>query len=130
MPTTNKVQAYIIAPIEALQLPLPFDGYKKPAETWVDPNVPEYYSLAEIDGTDLLGRFVKIRKSIDDKWFIYSDSNFSYRQGHFKALEDMAAVYSMPLYVLTTEKEVQDELSGMAGALQIAQWSDPSLKGI
>ncbi len=126
MASTNKVQAYIIAPIEAMQIPLPFDGYKKPTETWADPNVPEYYSLAEIDGTDKLGRFISIRKSIDGKWFIYSDSNFSYRQGHFKALEDMAAAYSMPLYVLTTEKEVQDELNGTAGALQIAQWSDPN----
>ena len=126
MPTTNKVQAYIVAPVEAMQIPLPFDGYLKPADTWADPNVPEYYTLAEIDGTDLLGVPVNIRKSIDGQWFIYADSDFSYRLGHFKALEDMAAAYSMPLYVLTTEKEVQDELNGTAGDLQIAQWSDPN----
>ena len=130
MSSTNKVQAFIIAPIEAMNLPLPFDGYLKPTDQWSDPNTPEYYSLAEIDGTSLLGRKINIRKSLDGKWFIYSDSNFSYRSGHFKKLEDMAASYNMPLYILTTEKEVQNELNGTAGTLQIAQWSDPALKGV
>lgn len=126
MATTNKTQAYIIAPIEAMDIPLPFEGYKKPESEWTDPNTPEYYTLNEIDGTDKLGHFVSIRKSLDGKWFIYSDSNFSYRQGHFKKLEDMAAQYNMPLYILTTEKEVRDELNGTAGALQITQWNDPN----
>lgn len=122
MPTTNKFQAYIVAPIEAMELPLPFDGYKKPQELWADPNVPEYYTLAEIDGTDKLGYMVSIRKSVDGKWFIYSDSNFSYRFGHFQMIEELAANYGMPVYVLTTQKEVDDELNGAAGSLQIADW--------
>ena len=126
MASTNKVQAYIVAPVEAMDVPLPFEGYLKPESEWADPDTPEYYTLNEIDGTDKLGHFVKIRKSTDGKWFIYADSNFSYRLGHFKALEDMAASYDMPLYVLTTEKEVRDELNGTAGDLQITQWSDPN----
>ena len=124
MASTNKVQAYIVAPVEAMDVPLPFEGYLKPEEEWADPETPEYYTLNEIDGTDKLGYMVNIRKSIDGKWFIYSDSDFSYRLGHFKKLEDMAAAYGMPLYVLTTEKEVRDELNGTAGDLQIAQWFD------
>jgi len=127
MPTTAKVPAFIVAPIEAMQLPLPFDGYMKPADQWADPNVPEYYSLAEIDGTDLLGYPVSIRKSIDGAWFIYSDSDFSYRLGHFQKLEDLAGQYGIPIYVLTTEKEVKAELAGYAadiGFEQIAQWED------
>ena len=123
MSSTAKVQAYLIAPIEAMQVPLPFEGYKKPQEQWADPDVPEYYTLAEIDGTDLLGRRVDIRKSVDGKWFIYSDSNFSYRLGHFQKLEQMGADYGLPVYILTTEKEVRDELNGTAGDLQIADWS-------
>ena len=126
MPSTNKAQAYLIAPIAAMDVPLPFDGYMKPSTQWVDPLVPEYYTLNEIDGTSLLGRPINIRKSLDGQWFIYSDSDFSYRAGHFKALEDMGTALSIPVYILTTEKEVQDELNGTAGTLQIAQWTDPN----
>jgi len=126
MPSTNKVQAYLIAPVAAMNVPLPFDGYMKPVDKWADPAVPEYYTLNEIDGTSLLGRPISIRKSLDGQWFIYSDSNFSYRAGHFKKLEDMGTALGFPVYILTTEKEVQDELNGTAGALQITQWVDPN----
>ena len=124
MPSTNKLPAYIIAPVEAMQLPLPFDGYKKPQDQWADPNVPEYYSLAEIDGTDLIGHMVKIKKSRDKKWFAYSDSNFSFMKGHFQALIDMGAKYGMPVYILTSQFEIRAEFSNSAGVDQITLWGE------
>ena len=70
MSSTNKVQAYIIAPVAAMDIPLPFEHYKKPQEQWADPDTPEYYTLNEIDGTDLLGHRVNIRKSIEENHLI------------------------------------------------------------
>ncbi len=130
MSSTNKVQAYIIAPVAAMDIPLPFEHYKKPQEQWADPDTPEYYTLNEIDGTDLLGHRVNIRKSIDGQWFIYSDSRFSYRLKHFQKLEEMSVEYDLPLYILTTVDEVRNELNGTAGDQQITKWVDDSAEGV
>jgi hypothetical protein len=129
MASTNRVQAYIIGRVELMDVPIALPKYMKPEEEWAIPGVPDYYSLNDIDGTDILGYRVEIRKSLDG-WFVYSDSDMSYRFGWYDHFEQMAQDYfgdvgtgeTKNLYILTTQAEIDAEMSGTAGDHQIAQW--------
>lgn len=130
MSSTNRVQSYIIARVELMDVPIGLPKYMKPEEEWSIPGIPDYYSLNDIDGTDLLGHIVDIRKSVDNQWFVYSDSDMSYRFGWYDHWEQMAADLfgqwngedEQPIFILTTQAEIYAEMSHTAGEHQITQW--------